>query len=32
MVKKFEGGYSNNSNDRGGCTMRGVTIATFRTN
>lgn len=29
-IKKWEGGYSNNPNDRGGCTMMGITIATFR--
>lgn len=30
IVRKWEGGWSNKPNDRGGCTMSGVTIATFR--
>lgn len=30
IVRKWEGGWSNNPNDMGGCTMSGVTIATFR--
>lgn len=29
-IKKWEGGYTNNPNDRGGCTQSGVTIGTFR--
>ena len=29
-IKKWEGGYSNHPYDRGGCTMRGVCISTFR--
>lgn len=29
-IKKWEGGYSNNPNDTGGCTMMGITIAVFR--
>lgn len=29
-ILKWEGGYSNNPNDKGGCTMKGVTIATYR--
>lgn len=30
LIKKWEGGYSNNPYDSGGCTMMGVTIGTFR--
>ena len=29
-ILKYESGWSNNPNDRGGCTMSGITIATFR--
>lgn len=29
-IKKWEGGYSNNPYDAGGCTMMGITIGTFR--
>ena len=29
-IKKWEGGYANNPYDTGGCTMMGITIATFR--
>lgn len=29
-IKKAEGGWSNNPNDKGGCTMSGITIATYR--
>jgi lysozyme family protein len=29
-IKKWEGGYANNPYDSGGCTMKGITIATFR--
>lgn len=29
-IRKWEGGYSNHPNDTGGCTMRGITIGTFR--
>ena len=30
LLKRFEGGFSNNPNDAGGPTMRGVTLKTFR--
>ena len=30
IIKKYEGGWANDPSDRGGCTMSGVTIATFR--
>ena len=30
FFKKWEGGYVNDKDDAGGCTMMGVTIATFR--
>lgn len=30
LIIKWEGGYSNHPNDKGGCTMKGVTIGTFR--
>ena len=30
FVRCYEGGFSNNKNDPGGYTMRGVTLATFR--
>ena len=30
LIKKWEGGYVDYPNDNGGCTMQGVTIATFR--
>ena len=30
IIKKYEGGWSNHPNDRGGCTNSGVTIATYR--
>ena len=30
FVRYYEGGFSNNMNDPGGATMRGVTLATFR--
>ncbi len=30
FILKWEGGYSNRRNDRGGATNRGVTLATFR--
>lgn len=29
-ILRWEGGFSNHPDDRGGCTMRGVTIGTFR--
>lgn len=29
-IKRWEGGYANDPSDKGGCTMMGVTIATFR--
>lgn len=29
-IFKWEGGYSNHPNDAGGCTMKGVTIGTYR--
>ena len=31
FIKKWEGGYANHPNDRGGCTNSGVTISTYRT-
>ena len=30
IVLKYEGGWANDPNDKGGCTMKGVTIATFK--
>ena len=30
LIHKWEGGYVNHPNDKGGCTMKGVTISTFR--
>lgn len=30
FIYKWEGGYANHPNDKGGCTMKGVTIGTFR--
>lgn len=30
FIHKWEGGYANHPNDKGGCTMKGVTIGTFR--
>lgn len=30
FIKKWEGGYSNHPNDTGGCTMMGVTLATYQ--
>lgn len=30
IILKWEGGYSDHPNDSGGCTMRGITIGTFR--
>lgn len=30
LIKRYEGGWSNHPNDKGGCTMSGVTLATFR--
>lgn len=30
FIKKWEGGYANIKEDKGGCTMKGVTIGTFR--
>ena len=30
LIIKWEGGYTNHPNDKGGCTMKGVTINTFR--
>lgn len=30
IIKKWEGGFSNNPNDSGGATNKGVTLATFR--
>lgn len=30
IILKWEGGWSNDSNDSGGCTMKGVTIGTYR--
>jgi lysozyme family protein len=29
-IKKLEGGYVNNPNDKGGCTNSGITISTYR--
>ena len=30
LILKWEGGYANDKDDHGGCTMKGITIATFR--
>lgn len=30
FIKKWEGGYANDPDDKGGCTMMGVTIATYK--
>lgn len=30
LIHKWEGGYSNHPNDKGGCTMKGITLATFK--
>ena len=30
FIRKWEGGYVNDPDDKGGCTMMGVTIATYR--
>lgn len=30
FIKKWEGGYANDPDDKGGCTMMGVTIKTYR--
>lgn len=30
LIKKWEGGYSNHKDDKGGCTMMGITIAVYR--
>lgn len=30
IVLKWEGGWANDPNDKGGCTMKGVTLATYR--
>lgn len=30
IIKKYEGGYVNHPNDKGGCTNSGVTIATYQ--
>lgn len=30
FILSFEGGYSNKKSDRGGVTMKGVTLETFR--
>lgn len=30
FIQKWEGGYANNPNDKGGCTMKGITIKTYR--
>lgn len=30
LIQKWEGGYANHPNDNGGCTMKGVTIKTYR--
>ena len=30
LIKKWEGGYANDPDDAGGCTMKGITIGTFR--
>lgn len=30
IICKWEGGYANHPNDKGGCTMKGVTIGTFQ--
>ena len=30
FIKEREGGYSNHKNDKGGCTMKGITIAVYR--
>ena len=29
-IKKWEGGYANDPDDAGGCTMKGITIATYQ--
>lgn len=30
-IKKYEGGWANSAADKGGCTMSGITIGTFKT-
>ena len=30
LIQKWEGGYSHHPNDKGGCTMKGITINTYR--
>ena len=30
FITKAEGGFSNNKNDNGGATMRGITLSTFK--
>ena len=30
IIHKWEGGYANHPNDKGGCTMKGVTISTYQ--
>ena len=30
FIQKWEGGFANDPTDRGGATMRGITLATFR--
>lgn len=30
LILKWEGGYANHPNDKGGCTMKGVTINTYK--
>lgn len=30
QIQKWEGGYANHPNDKGGCTMKGITIGTYR--
>lgn len=30
FILKWEGGFSNHPNDKGGCTMKGITIKTFK--
>lgn len=30
IIHKWEGGYSNHPNDKGGCTMKGITLSTFK--
>lgn len=30
LIRKWEGGYSHHPKDKGGCTMKGITISTFK--